>query len=73
MILGNRRTDSRLLIKLAMLALMISIAWPRLIPAPSGLSEEWIDGIKGALMGMALGLIILAARFGAFNRRQTGK
>lgn len=72
MLLKNRAKDPKALIRLGMLALLFSIAWPRLIATPAGFSEGWMDGVQGALLGIAIGLIILAARFGAFNRRQNG-
>jgi hypothetical protein len=73
MVLRNRAKDPRVLIRLGMLALLISIAWPRLIAAPARLSEGFADGIQGAFLGVAMALIIWAAKLGGFNRRENGK
>jgi hypothetical protein len=72
MILRNRAKNPKLMIRLGMLALAVSIVWPRLIPAGSGFSEGVVDGVKGAFLGMALALLIWGAKLGGFNR-QNGK
>lgn len=58
--------NPKVMIRLGMLALAVSIVWPRFIPA--GLGENLIDGLQGAFLGMALGLIIWGAMLGGFNR-----
>jgi hypothetical protein len=68
MLLRNRKPDSKTLVRFGMLALAISIAWPHLIPAGLGMSENLIDGVKGAFLGMALALLIWGAKLGGFSR-----
>jgi hypothetical protein len=51
-----------------MLFLAISIVWPRLVPLTGSLGTDAVDGLKGLLLGIALGLMIWAARLGAFRR-----
>jgi hypothetical protein len=70
---GNRSKDPKVMIRLGMLALALSIAWPRLITPSRGFSEGFVDGVKGAFLGMALALLIWGAKLGGFNRRPNGK
>jgi hypothetical protein len=68
MLFRTGKKDPKVMIRLGMLALAVSIAWPRFIPAGAGLSENLIDGVKGTFLGMALGLLIWAGMLGGFNR-----
>jgi len=51
-----------------MLFLTASIVWPRMVPFTGNLGSDAIDLIKGLLLGVALGLLFLAARHGAFRK-----
>jgi hypothetical protein len=68
MFFKKEKPDPKLFIKLGMLCLAISIAWPRFAPFTGKLGEDAVDGIKGLLLGLALGLLILGARHGGFRR-----
>jgi hypothetical protein len=68
MIFRNQRPDPKLVLKLGMLCLAISIAWPRLVPLTGRLGTDAIDGIKGLLLGLSLGLFFWAGRLGGFRR-----
>jgi hypothetical protein len=68
MIFRNQRPDPKLVLKLGMLCLAISIAWPRLVPLTGRLGTDAIDGIKGLLLGLSLGLLFWAGRLGGFRR-----
>ncbi len=59
----------RPLICVGMVFLILFNAWPRLIPLTAGLGEDWIDGIRGTLLGIAAGLIIWAATLAGRQRR----
>jgi hypothetical protein len=58
------------MIRLGMLALAASIVIPWLVTTRGGLDEGLVDGVRGALLGMALALLIWGARLGGFNRPQ---
>jgi hypothetical protein len=73
MILRKRTKDPKPLISLGMLALAISIAWPRFIPIGAHIPEDLVDGVKGMLLGFALGLLIWGGMLGGFNRHASGK
>ena len=64
----NETQNPKLVVRIGMLFLAISIAWPRIVPVTGNLSPDAVDGIKGMLLGIALGLMILAAKHGAFRR-----
>ena len=56
------------LLSIGMLFLAVSVAWPRMVPFTGNLGTDAIDLIKGLLLGVALGLLFLAARWGAFQK-----
>ncbi len=68
MFFRNGAQDPKPLFRIAMLFLAASIAWPRMLPFTGNLGTDAIDTIKGLLLGVALGLLFLAARRGAFGR-----
>jgi hypothetical protein len=45
------------LMMLGLVFLALGQAWPRLLPVTGNLGPDWIDGIKGLLMGIAMGLL----------------
>ena len=45
------------LLMIGMIFLALGQAWPRLLPFTGKLGPDAIDGIKGLLMGIALGLL----------------
>lgn len=59
----------RTLICVGMVFLILFNAWPRLIPLTAGLGEDWIDGIRGLLLGLAAGIIIRAVVLTGRQRR----
>jgi hypothetical protein len=68
MIFRKEIQNPKAVLRLGMLFLAISVAWPRLLPLTGSLGTDAVDGVKGLLLGIALGLMILAARLGAFRR-----
>jgi hypothetical protein len=73
MILRNRPKDPKVMIGLGMLALALSIVMPWFITVRGGFGEDFVDGVRGVFLGMALGLIIWGARLGGFNRAPRAK
>jgi hypothetical protein len=53
-----------------MVFLLLFNLWPRLLPIGRGLSEDWVDGIRGMLLGVAAGLICWAAALIGRQRRK---
>jgi hypothetical protein len=68
MIFKNETIEPKRVLRVGMLFLAISIVWPRLVPITGHLSVDGVDGIKGLLLGVALGLMTWAGRLGAFRR-----
>ena len=68
MLFKNDVQRPKRLLSIGMLFLVASIAWPRMVPFTGNLGTDAIDMIKGLLLGVALGLLFLAARSGAFQR-----
>jgi hypothetical protein len=73
MIFKKEIRDPKLLMKIGMLCLAISIAWPRLVPLTGRLGSDAVDGIKGLLLGLSLGLFFWAGRLGGFGRRDSSQ
>jgi len=56
------KTNPRILISIGLLFLAASIAWPRFIGFTPHLGDVNIDGFRGFLSGIALGLELLGLR-----------
>jgi hypothetical protein len=69
MIFKKEVPDSKTVLRIGMLFLAISIVWPRLVPITGRLGTDAVDGIKGLLLGIALALMIWAAKLGVFRRQ----
>ncbi len=61
MILGHRQGNPKALIVAGMALLALAESWPRLLPIGQGLGPDWIDGIRGALFGIGVPLLLRAA------------
>lgn len=58
MSLRQRLTPSTLL-RIAMACLLIEIVLPRIAHPASASGTDWVDGVRGVMLGLALGFIYL--------------
>ena len=57
MILKKRLDNPKPLMMVGLVFLALGQAWPRLVPVTGNMGPDWIDGIRGLLMGIAFGLL----------------
>ena len=57
-ILKNPRT----MMRIAMAFMLLFFVWPRFLHVTFGLNPDWIDGVRGALLGISMGFLILIVR-----------
>ncbi len=69
MILRNRVRDPKPIMMAGMAFLSVALLWPRFLPVTGGLGPDAIDGVRGFLFGLAIGLNLWAARLGGRLRR----
>ena len=60
MFLETRLKDPTTIMRIGMACLLIALLWPRFVHATGGLSPDWIDGIRGMLFGVAIGMNLLS-------------
>ncbi len=72
MILGDRFDNPKLLIVVGMAVLALAESWPRFLPVGRGLSPDRVDGIRGLLFGIAIGLLLWSARLNGCGRCGSG-
>jgi hypothetical protein len=58
MILRKRAVDPKPVLRIGLVFLALGAAWPRLLPVTGNLGPDAIDGIRGLLLGLAIGLIL---------------
>jgi hypothetical protein len=73
MIFRNQTKDPRQIMMMGMLFLVLGLAWPRFLPVTGNLGPDAIDGVRGVLMGLAIGLNLWAARLGGRLRGGEGR
>jgi hypothetical protein len=73
MILRNRPKDPKAMVRVGMLALAVSIVVPWFITVRGSFGEDFVDGLRGVFLGVALALLIWGARLGGFNRGSKAK
>jgi hypothetical protein len=59
--------NPKALMRIGLAFLALSAAWPRLIPFTGHVDTDLVDGIKGLLLGLAIGFIVWASRVGGFR------
>jgi hypothetical protein len=64
--------NSRFLMPIGMMFLVIAILFPTLTHPSSTLSQDWLDGIRGLLYGLSIGFNLLAVLRIARVRRSSG-
>jgi hypothetical protein len=71
MIFGNREKNPQTMMMVGMASLALALVWPRFLPVTGGLGPDAIDGLRGVLIGVSIGLNLLAARLGGMKPRGT--
>jgi hypothetical protein len=69
MIFGNREKNPHAMMMVGMASLAVALVWPRFLPVTGGLGPDAIDGMRGVLIGVSIGLNLWAARLGGTKRR----
>jgi len=69
MIFRNSEKNPQAMMMVGMASLAIALAWPRFLPVTAGLGPDAIDGLRGVLIGVSIGLNLWAARLGGMKRR----
>jgi hypothetical protein len=54
--------DPKTMIRAGMVCLLLFNIWPRFLHLAFNLGPDWIDALRGVLLGLAMGLILLALR-----------
>lgn len=57
--------NPRTVFRLAMISLIIMLAWPRLIDPVLRIGEDASDGLRGVFLGLTLGLLFVSMRMKA--------
>ena len=65
----RKRVDPKPVLAIGMVFLALAFAWPRLLPVTGNLGTDAIDGIRGLLMGLAIGLILWSVLLSSRLRR----
>lgn len=65
MIIRNGTRDPGTLMRIGMVCLLLALVWPRFLPVTGGLGGGAIDGARGVLLGLAIGLNLWAVRLRA--------
>ena len=50
------------MMRIAMAFMLLFFIWPRFFKVTFGLSEDWVDGLRGVLFGISMGFLILIVR-----------
>jgi len=69
MIFGTRAKNPNAMMMAGMASLAVALVWPRFLPVTGGLGLDAIDGLRGVLVGVSIGLNLWAARLGGMKRR----
>jgi hypothetical protein len=73
MIARNVAKDPRQIMMAGMVFIALGLAWPRFLRVTGNLGPDTIDGLRGVLMGLGIGLNLWAAALGARLRRIRGR
>jgi hypothetical protein len=61
--------NPKIMIRAGMVCLLLFNLWPRFLHLSFNLGPDWIDALRGVLLGLAMGLILLAAKLKARQSR----
>jgi hypothetical protein len=73
MLFRNQLRNSRVLMPIGMLCLVMAIVWPRFFHAATRLGQDWGDGLHGLLYGLAIGINVVALVLAGRERRREAK
>jgi len=54
--------NPQIMMRIAMAFMLLFFIWPKYLHLSFGLSEDWIDGLRGMLLGISMGFLILVVR-----------
>ena len=69
MVFKKREKNPQSMMMVGMASLALALLWPRFLPVTGGLGPDAIDGLRGALIGISIGLNLWAVRLGGVKRR----
>jgi hypothetical protein len=69
MISPNRPKDPKALMSIGMMFLVLALIWPRFLHLGANLGPDWIDGVRGMLFGVSIGMNLWSVRLAARQRR----
>jgi hypothetical protein len=69
MIFGNREKNPKAMMMAGMASLALALVWPRFLPLTAALGPDAVDGLRGVLIGVSIGLNLWAVRLGGMKRR----
>ncbi|HEY8833168.1 MAG TPA: hypothetical protein VIM21_11760 [Gemmatimonadaceae bacterium] len=72
MIYGKQIENSKALMRIGFLFLGLGLAWPKFLPLTGNLDQDAIDGIRGLLLGLGIGLALWSAMLTGRQRRARG-
>ena len=72
MIHGKPIENSKALLRIGFLFLGLGLAWPKFLPVTGSLGQDAIDGIRGLLLGLGIGLSLWSAILVGRQRRARG-
>jgi len=73
MIFGKPIEDFKRLMRIGMAFLAIGLAWPKFLPVTGSLGTDAIDGIRGLLLGLGMGLTLWSVTLAGRLRRARRK
>lgn len=72
MIFRNRLKDPKAMMSIGMVCLVVALLWPRFLPLTGNMGPNWIDGVRGLLFGMSIGMNLMSLTLMARQRRCGG-
>lgn len=69
MILGDRIKNCKTMLRIGMICLLLFFMWPRFFPFAANLGPDLIDGVRGFLLGVSVGVNLWAVRLTCRQRQ----